>query len=481
MSFAIRGFIEGFYGRPYSWPERERLVDFLGKHGYNMYVYAPKNDPIHRNRWREPYLPEEIEHFATLQRRCETLGIEFVFGISPLQYHYSSEEYWTVLWSKLLPMYQIGIRSFTVLLDDMPEKFHYPDDEERFGSIAKAQVWLNNTVLERLAALGGVRRMTFCPTEYHGEGVSDYLKTLGEGLRKEIEVFWTGTEICAQHLRTEDARKVSETLQRPVLYWDNYPVNDGEMHWQPHIRPIRGRDADLDTAAVGIVANGAMEPEAQKIPLHTYAAYMADPVNYEPEAAWQKALLEVAGNPEDAAAAGLIGDLSRWSALERKRQLHSSLAPKIARFWQRWGGAPAEAGPDLPDLPAIETDPPADAGTRSERATALADLQQEFERMADLAARFDGKMENPYLQADLLPWAKKMAGWAEVGKLGLQVLARTLANPADPQIPTIRERTLDRILETRENFHWLAGDLIDQFARRCLWAASDLLEETTRG
>jgi hyaluronoglucosaminidase len=474
MAFDIRGFIEGFYGRPYSWRERERLIDFLGKHDYNMYIYAPKNDPIHRNRWREPYLPEELDRFAALVKRCDALGIDFVFGISPLQYHYSSEEYWAALWEKLLPMYEIGVRSFTVLLDDMPDKFHYPDDEERFGTIANAQVWLNNTVLERLSALGGVRRMTFCPTEYHGEGVSDYLKTLGEGLRPEVEVFWTGTEICAQYLRTEDARKVSETLKRPVLYWDNYPVNDGEMHFHPHIRPVRGRDADLYTVSKGIVANGSLEPEAQKIPLHTYAAYMADPDGYEPEAAWDKALLAVAGNQEDADAVRMIGDLSRWSSLERKRQLHSTLAPKIGNFWQRWGGIPVEAGPDLPDLPELQTEPPAAAGTREERAAAIADLQQEFERIGKLAARFTGKMENPYLQAELSSWARKAAGWSEVGTLGLQVLARTMANPADPEIPHLRDRTLDKILETRENFQWLAGDLVDQFARRCLWAAAEL-------
>jgi hypothetical protein len=36
--FAVRGAIEGFYGRPFSWPEREALVAFLGARGMGTYV-----------------------------------------------------------------------------------------------------------------------------------------------------------------------------------------------------------------------------------------------------------------------------------------------------------------------------------------------------------------------------------------------------------------------------------------------------------
>ncbi|MDQ3552995.1 MAG: protein O-GlcNAcase, partial [Chloroflexota bacterium] len=62
-----------------------------------------------------------------------------------------------------------------------------------------------------------------------------------------------------------------------LLIWDNYPVNDGEMRWDPHIRPLRGRGPDLPAACSGIVTNGAIEPEATKIALHTLAAYWRDP------------------------------------------------------------------------------------------------------------------------------------------------------------------------------------------------------------
>lgn len=467
MAFQVRGVIEGFYGRLWSWTERRSMIDFLGQHGYNLYVYAPKNDPIHRNRWQEPYLPEEVARFGALAAQCQQNGIEFVFGISPLQYHYASEEYWNTLWAKVTALYNVGVRSFTVLLDDMPDKFHHPDDEAKFGNIAKAQVWLNNTVLEKLKALGG-GRLLFCPTEYCGEGVSEYLSTLGEGLHPEIDVFWTGTEVCAQYLRTEDARKVSETLKRPVLFWDNYPVNDLEMRFRPHLRPVRGRDADLHTVSRGIVANGGLQPEANKIPLHTYGAYMADPVGYDPDVAWDKALLEICGTEEEARAVAVLGDLTRWSALERGKQLHNKLAPELARFWAAWGGVPAVAGPDLPGTMEVEATTPGD------RAQALQNLTSTFAHMQKAADRLLKPMTNQELQRELLPWIQKMDGWVATGRMALEVLYRTAANANDPEIPALREATLDRLLENRENFHWVAGDQIDQFSRRCLWAATML-------
>jgi hyaluronoglucosaminidase len=84
--------IEGFYGPPWSWDARDDAVDFLATRGFNAYLYAPKSDPLHRDRWREPYLPEEQERFAALSTRCRDAGIAFVFGLSPLRFGYDDDE-----------------------------------------------------------------------------------------------------------------------------------------------------------------------------------------------------------------------------------------------------------------------------------------------------------------------------------------------------------------------------------------------------
>ena len=49
------GVLEGFYGTPFSEAERVDLIRWLGAHGGRDYAYAPKGDPLLRDRWREPF------------------------------------------------------------------------------------------------------------------------------------------------------------------------------------------------------------------------------------------------------------------------------------------------------------------------------------------------------------------------------------------------------------------------------------------
>ncbi len=60
-SFKMRGVIEGFYGEPWSHQNRIDLINFCGRNKMNTYWYAPKDDPYHREKWREDYPEEEIE------------------------------------------------------------------------------------------------------------------------------------------------------------------------------------------------------------------------------------------------------------------------------------------------------------------------------------------------------------------------------------------------------------------------------------
>jgi hypothetical protein len=71
----ILGIIEGFYGVYYTFPERNDLIRFGEKHGFNTYLYAPKNDRQHRACWREDYpaaimaqFIEVLEHWMWMTR-----------------------------------------------------------------------------------------------------------------------------------------------------------------------------------------------------------------------------------------------------------------------------------------------------------------------------------------------------------------------------------------------------------------------------
>src|SRR5436305_9008835 len=65
-AFAVRGIVEGFYGRPWSHSARLDAISFLAPRGLNAYVYAPKDDAKHRADWRIPYDTDERADFREL-------------------------------------------------------------------------------------------------------------------------------------------------------------------------------------------------------------------------------------------------------------------------------------------------------------------------------------------------------------------------------------------------------------------------------
>ena len=62
----LRGVVEGFYGTPWSHKNRQDMLEFCGEQGLNAYIYAPKNDPYHKDRWREPYPKKEQKKLKEL-------------------------------------------------------------------------------------------------------------------------------------------------------------------------------------------------------------------------------------------------------------------------------------------------------------------------------------------------------------------------------------------------------------------------------
>jgi hyaluronoglucosaminidase len=93
VEFVHRGVVEGFYGPPWSQADRLWMIERLGRWGMNRYVHAPKNDPLHRDRWREPYPAPLAREFAALLEHGAKHGVSAAFALSPgLSIRYSSNE-----------------------------------------------------------------------------------------------------------------------------------------------------------------------------------------------------------------------------------------------------------------------------------------------------------------------------------------------------------------------------------------------------
>jgi hyaluronoglucosaminidase len=399
--FAIRGVIEGFYGRPWTHQQRLDLIPFLAQRGMNSFVYGPKDDPLLRRDWRIPYDGEWLTRLSELVDRCVAHGMRFTWCVSPgLSMRYSDDADLAALSDKLASVAHLGIDSFGLLLDDIPRELQHAGDRSAFRDLAEAHVHVVRRVAERLAP--GVQ-LVVCPTVYRGTGTEDYLVRLAAGTDPRIDLFWTGRAICSPVLDLGDAEAFARATRRPPLYWDNYPVNDVAMAYELHVGPYRGRDPRLWRSARGIVANGMELFEASRIPFATIADYLRDPAGYDPEVSWQRAIRDVVGDA-DAEAFALFADNVRSSALSDED------APTVARLLERLGFALEQD--DASHVPvAIE----------------LRDLAGRLARAADHL--LGDAVTNRALMDECRPWLRGF-------RLGAQALARLADLAADGRLTT---------------------------------------------
>lgn len=123
---ASRGFIEGYYGNPWSTEDRKKLMEWGGYYKLNSYFYAPKDDPKHNSKWRELYTDEEIEtKIKPLAEAGNKSKCRFVFALHPYMYNairYNSEENYQadlkVLQAKFEQVIKAGVRQIAILADD---------------------------------------------------------------------------------------------------------------------------------------------------------------------------------------------------------------------------------------------------------------------------------------------------------------------------------------------------------------------------
>lgn len=289
------GIIEGFYGKPWSMNSRIEMMKFLGKHGYNIYVYAPKDDPFHRSKWREPYPKSMIDDFKKLIDVGKKFNVEFGFALSPgLSLVYSEPKEVALFVEKLLLFYDMGVKTFGLFFDDIPKTLQNKRDVQEFSDLADAQIYFTHEVYKRLELEVPDSKLMLCPTIYSGDGNSDYVQKLGKKLDQKIYVLWTGPQICSEKITERYAVLIQDILKRKPIYWDNYPVNDLYMASELHIGPYMGRDPEILDHACGFILNPMSQVESSKIPLATASYFFKDPYNYNSRLAFKMAISEFA-------------------------------------------------------------------------------------------------------------------------------------------------------------------------------------------
>ena len=303
-AFQRRGIVEGFFGLLWSMAHRERIFEFGAARGMNTYLYAPKDDPYHRKLWRLPYPRAEWRQLVRLISQAKKNQIDFVYGFHPGEgLRFSDAKLVDILLQKARRFYDAGVRTFAVLFDDIPSRLSQAQDRRAFkNSLARAEgTWLAQIKSRQPPSWTAVE-WWICPSYYSEDALlervfgrfeSDFLETLAEHLPTQVACMWTGPAVVSQKITLAHARKIVNRIgQRPLLLWDNYPVNDLSMSDELHIGPLAGRDPRLPQSVYGYLNNPLLQENLGFVPLATCFDYAANPAIYQPERSWTRAVTQ---------------------------------------------------------------------------------------------------------------------------------------------------------------------------------------------
>ena len=280
-----RGVVEGFYGTPWSHQARLSQIAFYARHKMNVYIYGPKDDPWHRDKWREPYPEAEAKRISELATYARSQGVNFYWAIHPgvdIKWTEQDRDY---LVAKLEKMYDLGVRSFAVFFDDIWGEGTRADKQ------AELLNYVDNNFIQKKH---DVAPLIMCPTEYNRAWANDekgYLRTLGTQMNQGIEIMWTGNSVV-HCIDRESQEWINQRINRKSYIWWNFPVSD---FVRDHILlgPAYGNDLDIAETMSGFVSNPMEHAEASKISLYGIADYTWNMPAYDYQADWEKGLREV--------------------------------------------------------------------------------------------------------------------------------------------------------------------------------------------
>lgn len=252
-----RGYIEGFYGFPWSHEDRMDLMLFGGKQKLNTYIYAPKDDPYHRKSWRDLYPLDKGKEIAELAEAGHSNNVNFVWTIHPGDsIDLALEEDFRSVITKLEQLYRLGVRQFGILFDDLEGM---PDGTQQ-------ALFINRVDDEFIKVKGDIRPLITVGTRYceaWGPSMMDYFKPFVETLHKDIEVMWTGAATMSNIAKEQfDAPKRAIGSNKNLSVWWNYPVND-YCDAKMLMGKIENLSSDLDNVS-GFFSNPMNQAQASK-------------------------------------------------------------------------------------------------------------------------------------------------------------------------------------------------------------------------
>lgn len=272
----FRGFIEGYYGIPWSDEDRISLMEFGGKFKANTYVFAPKDDAYHSAKWTELYPEDRLQEMKKMVDVGNASKCKFVWSIHPFMYNAITEANYDqrleTIKAKFEQLYSIGVRQFGILADD-----------------ASSPVAIQNRICKDMWAWceekGDVYDLIFVPQGYNKAwSNAQYFADLMDGMPEQVQVMWTGDSVCGWVTQgTFDYFK--QIAGREAFMWLNWPVNDINK-----VRMLMGKGEVLGagvTGFTGILTNPMQQAEASKVSIFAIADYTWNRDTFDADKSWQ--------------------------------------------------------------------------------------------------------------------------------------------------------------------------------------------------
>ena len=277
---AYRGFIEGYYGNPWSNEDRAALMTYGGDYKLNQYIFAPKDDPYHNSKWRELYPEEKLEGIKKLAAAGEASKTRYVYALHPFMNNairFDTDENYqedlNIIKAKFTQLLESGVRQFGILADDASVP------PQGASSYVRLLNDLTEWLREQQKTYTDLKDdIIFCPNDYMGSGASEQLKEVNKA-GDNVSIVMTGGRIwgeVSQEFATNFKNNIaSEGYEgRAPYFWTNWPCSDNS---KKHLI-MGGNDTFLHPgvqaeSVKGIVLNPMQQAEANKSALFAVADY----------------------------------------------------------------------------------------------------------------------------------------------------------------------------------------------------------------
>lgn len=277
-----RGFIEGYYGIPWTSEERKELMRFGSKFKSNIYIYAPKDDAYHSSCWRDLYAENDLEILKEQIEVGRETKTKLAWALHPFMSNKITADNYDaslqIVEKKFNQLYEAGVRQFVISADDVEVTGGLLED----GSLHNK---LLNDVATFLKVKNDCNDLVFVPSAYCYQAeqrlkvdLNKYYASLMKDLDDSIHIMWTGDDVCSSMESGRFTEFTNLTNKKP-FFWLNWPVND---YSTDHLLMGKGEVLNInytdDTVPFeGMVTNPMQQAEPSKLSIFAICDYTWNP------------------------------------------------------------------------------------------------------------------------------------------------------------------------------------------------------------